>query len=224
MITANQLRAARALLDVSQTAIAQTIGVSANTISNIEKGLNNPSHDTLLRIQNYFEMNGVEFTDGEGIKRHQEKVISYEGTDGFRKFMDDVYEVASTQGGEICLMNAKPDNWIKWLGKEWYDRHTLRMQSIVKKINFKVTIRHGDYNFIGGKHSEYRWISEDLWNEQSFYAYGDRIGFLNFEEDSLQIFVLKQKQFTDSYRKLFNIAWDQVTALPDAKGYKPDEQ
>lgn len=224
MITANQLRAARALLDISQSEIAQAVGISANTISNIEKGTSRPAHDTLSRLQGFFEMQGVEFTESEGVKRSQEKVTAYEGTDGFRKFMDDVYEVASAQGGEICLMNAKPDNWIKWLGREWYDNHTARMQTIVKKINFKVTIREGDYNFIGGRHSEYRWIPEDLWNEQSFYAYGDRIGFLNFEDDRLQIFVLKQKQFSESYKKLFNIAWEQVTTIPDKEGYKPHEK
>lgn len=219
MPTPAQIRAARGLLDWSQKDLAERAGVTEATIRNSEKDGATPNAKTLDKIQGAFEME-IEFQEGDGIRRKEEKVQRYEGTPGFRAFMDDVYEVARAEGGEICLLNAKPDNWIKWLGADWYAEHTKRMQTLIGTINFKVTAREGDVNLIGNAFAEYRWVSEDVWNEQSFYAYGDKIGFLNFDEKNVEIFVLKQKQFCDSFRFLFNIAWDQITKTPTVR-HKP---
>ena len=87
MITANQLRAARALLDISQSEIAQAVGISANTISNIEKGTSRPAHETLSRLQSFFELQGVEFTDNEGVRKKAGQVKNFKGHDGFIEFV-----------------------------------------------------------------------------------------------------------------------------------------
>ena len=65
MITAAQIRAARALLDWEQTALAEKSGVSAVTISAIERGSSDPRASTLTKIQRAFEAAGIEFTNGE---------------------------------------------------------------------------------------------------------------------------------------------------------------
>lgn len=219
MPTPSQIRAARGLLNWSQKDLAERAGITEATIRNAEKDGASPNAKTLSKIERAFDAE-IEFLDGEGLRRKEEKVQRYQGTQGFRDFMDDVYETAKEHGGEICLLNAKPDNWIKWLGADWYAAHVERMKPILETIDFKVTAKEGDMNFIGSDFAEYRWVPEEVWNEQSFYAYGDRIGFLNFEEKDVEIFVLKQKQFAKSFRFLFNIAWQQITTIPSGK-YKP---
>ena len=217
MITPTQMRAARAMLDVSQGHVSEHLGIAANTLSKIESGQSDVSVSRNQDIQKYYEREGIEFTDNDGVQWNQNQVRKYEGAEGFRNFMDDVYETATLQGGEICLHNAKPDNWLKWLGEEWNNFHTERMLKIKDGVDFKITSGHNDYLMIG-KHAEYRWLPEDMWNGQSFYAYGDRIALLNFEDENVNIIVMHNKRFADGFRSLFNVTWKNVATVPVEKG------
>jgi hypothetical protein len=134
------------------------------------------------------------------------------GRDGFRVFMDDVYETAQAMGGEICLFNGVPAEIIKWLGDDWYALHANRMAGIKDSFDFKVIVRSGDRQLIGSSFASYRWFPEDLFHEQTFYAYGDRLAFINFDEDNVRILILRQKEFADSFRVLFNIAWTHAAS------------
>lgn len=215
-ITAQQLRSARAFLDISRNDVSAATGVGVQTLADLENGkTDSPRISTLDTLRLYYEANGVEFSDDGGIRPRKVLVEQYQGAEGFRRFMDDVYETVKTQGGEICLHNAKPENWLKWLGAEWNAMHTSRMLDL-GKLNFKITAGHDDYQLIG-KHAEYRWLPRDMWNDQSFYAYGDRFALLNFEEDSVHIVVMHNRKFSDGFRKLFNVAWNSVTTIPPKK-------
>jgi transcriptional regulator with XRE-family HTH domain len=75
MITAGQIRAARALIGWRQLDLAKKSGVSEITLKNIERGHTDPRSSTLARIQQAFEHAGVVFLDpgdvrdgGEGIR------------------------------------------------------------------------------------------------------------------------------------------------------------
>lgn len=221
-ITAQQLRSARAFLDVSRNDVAAATVVGVQTLADLENGkTDSPRISTLDTLRLYYEANGVEFSDDGGIRPRTLRSKHLRGTDGFRELMDDVYEQANTVGGKIRLWNAKPSNWTKWLGQEWYAAHTKRMQNVLPNISFHVTCKEGDTNFIGGKHSEYRWVPEKMFNEQSIYCFGDRIAFMNFEQDSVDIYVLYNRSFADSFRLLFDLVWDEITIIPTAEGYKP---
>jgi transcriptional regulator with XRE-family HTH domain len=68
MITAAQIRAARALLGWKQTDLAQRAGVSEISIKNIERGATDPRVSTLSAIQKAFEDGGVIFLE-PGVSR-----------------------------------------------------------------------------------------------------------------------------------------------------------
>lgn len=218
-ITPHQLRSARAYLDVSRNDVSAATGIGVQTLADLENGkTDSPRTSTLDTLKLYYEANGLEFSDDGGIRPRKVLVHQYQGAEGFRKFMDDVYETAKTQGGEICLHNAKPSNWLKWLGAEWNTMHTNRMLGIKDKLtSFKITAGHDDYQMIG-KHAEYRWLPKEMWNDQSFYAYGDRIALLNFEEDSVNIVVMYNRKFADGFRSLFDVTWENVTIIPPKQG------
>lgn len=64
LTTGNQLRAARALVEMEQTALAERAGVSANTIRNMEASGPNPiagRSSTVQTVQRVLEAAGVEF-------------------------------------------------------------------------------------------------------------------------------------------------------------------
>src|SRR5215467_3699115 len=63
MLTPEQLRAARALVDWSRENLAERSGVSANTVWGFEQGRSDPKLSTLNKWQRTLEAAGVEFID-----------------------------------------------------------------------------------------------------------------------------------------------------------------
>lgn len=68
MITASQIRAARALIGWKQTDLAAASGVSEMSVKNIERGVTDARASTLQAIQDALEAAGVLFLD-PGINR-----------------------------------------------------------------------------------------------------------------------------------------------------------
>jgi predicted transcriptional regulator len=66
MITAEQCRAARGLLDWNQQDLAQFAGIGVVTIHQLEAGASRPRRATLEVIQRAFEKAGVQFIDANG--------------------------------------------------------------------------------------------------------------------------------------------------------------
>ena len=65
-ITPEQCRAARALLDWSQTTLAEAAKAGQSTIAKFERGLRSPHASTLTSIRAALEAAGVEFLDPNG--------------------------------------------------------------------------------------------------------------------------------------------------------------
>lgn len=221
IISSAQCRAARALLDWSQPVLAEKCGLHVQTISNFEKEAKTPSKRTLETIARTFHIEGIVLLEDDGVQRKANRVVTYFGEEGFKSFMDDLYESARTAGGEICLFNAKPSNWIKWLEDFWLEKHVVRMEKILHKIDYKIIIKQNDYNFISNRFAEYRWIPDKIWHEHSFYTYGDKVAFLNFEGNNVEIYVIRQKKLTQTMRFFFNMMWEQFTIIPDSGDYRP---
>lgn len=215
MPTIEQIRAARALLGWSQGDLAERAGLSQTGIARIENGTNQPNSQTLAKICGAFDKADVEFIAETGVKKRTSEVRTLYGVEGFKEFLDDVYSVAKTEGGAICLHNANPDNWGKWLDKEWWEYHSNRMSDLGNRISARITCEEGTRNFISSEFAEYRWIPSDMFNDQSVYAYGDRLAFVNFGETSLSINVLKNKAFSLGFVALFDIAWKNAAKIPN---------
>lgn len=218
MITPTQMRAARAMLDVPQGYVAEHLGIAANTLSKIESGQSDVSMSRMSEIQRFYEREGIAFAENEGVKWSREEIKIYEGKEQFNAFMDHVYETAKTVGGEFCVFNAKPDNWITMMGEEKYKAHSRRMEKLGNKIKVKITSKKGNVNFISRDFAEYKWVPEEMFNAKSFYAYGDNIAFMSFDDEDLlksRILVLEHSDFANGFKILFNIAWDNVAEIPE---------
>lgn len=64
MPTPAQIRAARAMLDLTQADLAKRAGISKTGLNNIERGSSDPKASTLRAIQQALELAGIEFTVG----------------------------------------------------------------------------------------------------------------------------------------------------------------
>lgn len=212
-ITTAQIRGARGLLDWSQAELSRRTGISTTSIGNIESGNTQARDSTLQLIRTAFERSGVDFVGLEGVRLQSDFIQTYRGAEGFKEFMEHLYETAKTQGGEIILFNAHPAHWYRWLGEEWFRMHSKRMQELGNRIHFKITSRAGEQLFMSKDFAEYRWLPEDVFNMRALYAYGSNIAFVNFEENDVSVIVLKQAEFSSAFRTLFDVTWDKV-AIP----------
>jgi transcriptional regulator with XRE-family HTH domain len=66
MTTSDQLRAARAILGLSQDEVAEMIGTSSKTIRRAETGADTVSSGTVAAIRAALESAGVEFLEENG--------------------------------------------------------------------------------------------------------------------------------------------------------------
>ncbi len=211
MPTIEQIRAARALLGWSQSDLADHAGLSQTGIARIENGTNQPNSQTLNKIETAFDKADVEFLGHTGVRKRVGEIKTLRGPEGLRELLNDIYNVGKAKGGEFCLHNARPGNWIKVLGKEWFTMHSERMAKLHETLSFKITAEEGNKNLISSKFAEYRWFPKELFDEHSIYAYADKLAFVSFnDEDEVIIRVLENRAFAQGFRVLFNIAWERV--------------
>lgn len=215
MPTIEQIRAARALIGWSQSDLAEHASLSQTGIARIENGTNQPNSTTLEKIRSAFDKADVEFIEETGVKKRTGEIRTLRGKNGFKTFLDDIYETARDIGGEFCLHNAKPQNWYDCVGEEWYHEvHVPRMVKIKDRLNLKITSAEGDWTFIGSDFAEYRWFPISLFNDQSIYAYGTKLAFIRFTKDGSVVQILNNKEFSEGFRVLFNSAWDHIAKIP----------
>lgn len=217
MPTIEQIRAARALLGWSQSDLADNAGLSQTGIARIENGTNKPNTQTLEKIETAFEIANIEFLGTTGVRRKTGEVRTLRGREGFARFMDDVFEVTKKTHQNICVYNVDEKNWIKWMGEEEYKQHSARMKGLDKNIKFKIIVEEGDWFFIANEFAQYKWFPKELFGSQSFYAYGDKLAFILFTDDDVQVMILDQSEFTKGFRILFDIAWNNVALQPPEK-------
>jgi transcriptional regulator with XRE-family HTH domain len=67
MLTAAQIRGARAMLQISQMEFAKRAGMSKTNLNHIENG-SDPRRSTLEAIQAAFEAAGIEFIEDGGVR------------------------------------------------------------------------------------------------------------------------------------------------------------
>lgn len=222
MPTIEQIRAARALLGWSQHDLAEKAGLSQTGIARIENGTNQPNSKTLQKINAAFEDASIEFLGESGLRKKFGEVRTLRGPEGLRELVEDIYtsckKIVETTGNNeeiVYLYNAKPENWHKWLGKDWWDMHARRMSSLGDKVQ-RIIAAEGNTYFISNSFSEHRWFPTELFNDQSIYAYADKLAFVSFGE-TVSISVLENREFCSAFRTLFNIAWENVARPLDSE-------
>ncbi len=207
MLSIEQIRAARALLDWSQSDLAEKAGLSQTGIARIENGTNQPNTKTLQKIETAFDDANIEFMGTTGLRKKTRDIKILKGRTGFISFMNDVYHSVKEVGGEICVYNVDESNWLKWMGQDEYNAHAERMRKIEKPLKAKIIVKEGDDLFIADDFAEYKWMSKELFNTQSFYAYDSKLAFIHFKDDDVQVMILNQDEFTKGFKVLFDTTW-----------------
>ena len=212
-ITPAQIRAAAALLNMTQKDLSEATGITRANLSKFDKGQTTFRVDTMARLTDFFDNNNIQFTANNGAEfKPKQDILKLYGHHGFVTFMDDVYETIKEKGGEICVSNVNERNWIRWMTNELYKQHAERMKPL-RNFSFKIFIEEDDDFFIASEFGEYKHIPTDFFNEQSFYVYGDKLALIAFEEHDVRIHIIHNPGWAQSFRRLFNYAWQHTPKI-----------
>ena len=213
MPTIDQIRAARALLNWSQSELADRVGMTQASIARLEGGSSKPNQSTLDKIEYAFENADIEFLGRDGLRKRKRDIQQLKGRDGLIGLMEDIRDTAESGFNEICLYNARPENWMKWVDKDWfYENYSKRMALAINKDDMRIIVEDGNENLVSRGHGTYRYFPKELFTDsnKSLYLYGQKIAFLEFLKDDIRVLIFDNAPFTESFRTLFDIAWNHV--------------
>lgn len=217
MITPMQALLARTMLNLSQQDAALRLGWAHQTLSKLEKGSVNPPASRLRELQSFYENGGIEFLDGDGVRRRGYNVVTYEGRDGFAQFRKDLLEAASTGDADMCQSNVDERLFDKWGAGEVNDHYRSAMADLRQKfpgLRHRTLSRKNDTHFSAKRHSEYRWVPENEFGDFPLYVYGHKTAMIMFEENDIHIFIINHPKITKFYREQFNRMWEKAE-IPD---------
>lgn len=212
MITSDQIRAARALLNWSQTELSVRSSLTTPTIANIELGKQTPSTTTLQRIYDAFDIAGIEFTDGDGVKKRIGQTYTYRGHNGFEKFYQDIDATAlAMPNGEFLVSNVNEHDFLKWLSEENIYRHHLAITRT--SVKYRILIKEGDDYMPGSSFGAiYHWTAGDQFHSVPYYVYGNKVAYIAFEENDVNVFVVENALLSQLHRRQFDEMWGRSIA------------
>ncbi len=208
MITIEQIKAARGLLEWTQDDLAHYAKISRPTLTKIECRQGKPHTGTLLKIQACLEMAGVEFIPG-GVRLVQEmlKVKLFDGESAVVRMLQDVYREHEHEGGIVRFYGLSEHRFAKALGKQ-------KAESMIKHntkldIEERLLMLEGDDYFIQPK-SCYRWLTKEQFTQVPYYVYGNKLAMVIWEP-AIKIVVIENAQIAASYRQHFDYFWEHAS-------------
>jgi transcriptional regulator with XRE-family HTH domain len=199
MITGRQIRAARALLDMSQDALANAIGLTAQAVRKIESGDSRPREGTMADIVRVFAERGVEFIE-RGARLIDKDIRVIEGDDAYAQLLDDIYY--DTRDGSEVLWFCADDTSTRPGEIEAEER--IRTSG----VHFRCLIDEKN-NFMRWPPEEYRKIPSTYYNHDLQVIYKNKVAQL--VESGKKIMVISNASLAQTERNKFNYIWDSLT-------------
>jgi transcriptional regulator with XRE-family HTH domain len=104
MLHAKQIRAARAMLGWGQSKFARATGLSLSTVRNLEDGHTSPREQTYHAIRRAMQVNGLEFTEQDGIRSLPCGIVVFQGSNATQSFYEHVLKTVRQFKGEILAI------------------------------------------------------------------------------------------------------------------------
>ena len=212
MLSIEQIRAGRALLDWSQSDLADRAGLSVTGIARLENGTHKPNQSTLDKIHTAFTSAGLEFID-DGVRRARERLITFHGEDAYRTLMDDIYDtLKNNDQKEVRLINVKEFESEKDPNLKYTMKQIDRLQEL--GVQEFVLAEEGMSQFLSSE-GTYRWIPDEYLRPYAIYIYGTRIGFIERGE-TIKVVILDNAYFADTLSSFFDFAWKHANTASAA--------
>ncbi len=115
LISAVQSKNARQLLSWHQEDLADNAKVCVQTVRNLEKG-EAVLPSTIEKIRCTFEVSGIEFLEGDGVRRRITWCSIYNGSDNCDKLFNDISNSLKQHGGEVLAYISDYEVMVKKSG------------------------------------------------------------------------------------------------------------
>ncbi len=216
MITGAQIRAARSLLGISSTELAQRSNLTRKGVEDIERGNTTPRESTINNITRALYEEGIEFLPDEGLKRRYGTIDRLTGVDALANFFEDVYETVKG-GGELRVSGVDERKFAQFNTEENAKMHRERMAKIKDNILFRVLLKEGDTYFRNNTYIQYRWMPKEFFFPHPIYLYNEKLAFIKFENNNLEILRISMPLMAAAFRSQFDFIW-QHSMPPKADG------
>lgn len=214
MITIEQIRAARAMLNWSQRQLAEAAGISRRSLISIEAGLVVPRLPTLKAIKNAMEKARIIFADDctVSLRRDVFEISRHEGIGAIEALSDELIECFRSGEREVLLCNTDERRWLENKPQAVHERYHKALTSM--GVEERCLIAYGDTVIISAPEF-YRWMPREYYSEASYIVCGNLLAIVVWQP-ILRIVKIYNKDIAVAYRKHFECLWEQSTIPPFA--------
>ncbi len=204
MISVEQMKAARGLLEWTQEDLAQSSGVSKLSINKIERRVSNPTKETLSAIHNALAEAGIEFTEGPGVKLRGSalKTQIFEGSDSLLRLLRDVFETLNGTDHTLMVSGVSETQYQKIGGERIVNEIKKRIKYGIKT---QLLICEGDTNLLEPE-SHYRQVPKEFFSRTPFYIYENKYAILLWGPPQ-KVVLIENAEITECFRQQFKAHW-----------------
>lgn len=215
-LSSEQIRAARGLLNLSQKELAGEAGLSLNSLNNIERGVAHPRDESLKAIKKALEKHGIEFLEGDGVRRRGEKfnIKTLEGDNLIGKLYREILKrVATGKCKEVLYMGIDNDR-MELIDHDDYQKYkTFEDELIAHDVGERLIFKDKDTNFLS-RRNVYRWVEERLFGTVPIMIFGDRMAILLWGPPK-RIVILQNASLAETFTHQFDAIWEMGKPVPD---------
>jgi transcriptional regulator with XRE-family HTH domain len=207
MISAGQIRAARALLGWSQDDLAAATNLSVSTVRNLESGDMSPRSATASEIRRVIEQAGLEFIEPDGIRRRIDEVTIYRGRDSCDSFFGDVTRTVKEKGGAVLSIFKSTETFAQ-LSSLTRDRCE-RLEQLSAYAEVKCLLSEMPKFPLAEPSFEHRIILKQHIGPVSYFVYGNKYAIVLTEGSAAFRFVVFDSlTLAQNHRSHFFSLWE----------------
>lgn len=208
MMSSAQVRAARGLLNWTQSELANRCSLTKATIANIENEKHHLTSKTANKIHQAFKNAKVEFLVNDGIRSKFDIIKTLDGREGFIYLLNDIYDSVKDAGGCVKISGIEKKSLAKMLDKEYFEMHENRMQK-VKNLSCKILISDRDDDVDHQNYKEYKQIPSEYFFPLPIYVYDRKVAFVIF--DPLRVLLIENFHLFLVNSNQFDMIWDNIS-------------
>ncbi|WPX96018.1 helix-turn-helix transcriptional regulator [Candidatus Bandiella euplotis] len=208
LISSAQVRAARGLLNWTQSELADRCNLTKATIANIENEKHHLTSKTADKIYQAFTEANIEFLGNDGLRSKVEVIKVFEGKNGVHMLLDEVYESVKENGGCVKVSGIDENLLQETLDKDYIAMHINRMQR-VKNLTFQVLISNRDFNPYARKYVEYRAVPSEYFFPLPIYIYDRKVAAIIF--NPIRVILIENFHLFLAHSNQFEMVWEMIS-------------
>ncbi len=209
IISPMQSRAARALINISRSDLADLSSLSAAAIGGFETGTTEPRIASLNLMRIALEAAGVEFLDEDGVRLKRDQIRTYEGRAIHRQLLDEIYNDLKDKGGEILIRGLTEKKWRSGDDEAFLGNHLTRLQQA--GITERILVSDRDDVFVAPRHW-YRQVPEEYFSPHTQWMFNGKVAMVAWG-DVETLTIIESKALFHAEARMFNCVWDNVAKV-----------